>query len=308
MKIAKDRAGSQIFLLIIIIIGISIIVTILNPKFIEPNNIKNIFVQISIVSIMALGAGIVIISGGLDISVGSMVSMLAVICASLINNGISVALSIAITFAVAAGCGFLNGILAAKTKVSPFILTLGTMSIFSGLSLVVGKGHSWPLMGKFQFLGRARILGIHFPTYVMAITFVLIFIVLRYTRTGRRFYGIGGSQEVAFLAGVNVITSKVLVYIINALLVCLAALILVSRTGSALSTSGSGLELRAIAAAIIGGTSLLGGRGRVFGIFLGSLMLGVISNMLNILNLSAHYQSIILGLVIVIAVTIGRKR
>jgi len=308
MKKIKDILSNQIALLTVILIGISIVVTVLNPKFIEINNLKNIFVQISVVAIMALGAGIVIISGGLDISVGSMVSLLAVTCAWMINNGVPVLFAVAVTIIIAGSCGFLNGILAAKTRVSPFIITLGTMSIFSALSLVVSKGHSWLLMGKFQYLGRARILGIHFPSYVMAITFVLMFLFLRYTRTGRRFFGIGGSEEVAFLSGINVNGYKILVYVINALLVCLASLILISRIGSALSTAGSGLELRAIAAAIIGGTSLQGGRGKVLGIFLGALLLGVISNMLSILNLSAHFQSIILGVVIVTAVTIGRKK
>lgn len=308
MKKIREIIGSQISILIIILIGISIIVTILNPKFIELNNIKNIFMQISIVSIMALGAGIVIISGGLDISVGSMVSLLAVVCAWMINNENPVLLSVSITIVIAVGCGLLNGILAAKTRVSPFIITLGTMSIFSGLSLVVGQGFSWRLMGKFQFLGRARILGIHFPTYVMILIFLFVFIMLRYTKLGRRIYGIGGSQEVAHLAGINVARYKIFVYVLNSTLACLASLILISRTGSALSTVGSGLELRAIAAAIIGGTSILGGRGKVLGIFLGSLLLGVISNMLNILNLSANYQSIILGMIIVTAVSIGRKR
>ena len=308
MRQHKSVFDNQIYLLVFIIVAISIIVTIVNPKFIQLDNIKNIFMQISIVSIMALGAGIVIISGGLDISVGSMVSLLAVVCAWLINNGIPVAFSIIITVVVAIGCGFLNGILSAKTRVSPFIITLGTMSIFSGLSLVVGQGHSWLLMGKFQFLGRSKILDIHFPTYVMIIIFLLGFVMLRYTITGRRIFSIGGSEEIAHLAGINVTKYKILVYIINALLVCLASLILISRTGSALSTVGSGLELKAIAAAIIGGTSLLGGRGKVLGIFLGSLLLGVISNMLNILNLSAHYQYIILGWVIVAAVTLGRRK
>jgi ribose/xylose/arabinose/galactoside ABC-type transport system permease subunit len=299
---------NQIFILLAVIIVLTIVVSILNPNFFTFSNLKNILVQISVVSIMAVGAGIVIISGGLDISVGSMTSLLAVVGANIIFNGHSVALAVVVTIGVALGCGLLNGVLAAKTNVAPFIITLGTMSIFMALSLIIGGGFSLLLAGKFQFLGRGRVLGVHFPTYVMLLVYLLFFVVLRYTTFGRRIYGMGGSEEVAFLAGLNIPLYKILVYCINALLVCLASLILISRTGSALPTVGLGLELKCIAAAIMGGVALTGGKGSLLGIFLGALLLGVIQNMLNILNLSAHFQSVVLGMVIVAAVTIGQRQ
>jgi ribose/xylose/arabinose/galactoside ABC-type transport system permease subunit len=299
---------NQIFILLAVIIVLTIVVSILNPNFFSFSNLKNILVQISVVSIMAVGAGIVIISGGLDISVGSMTSLLAVVGAHIIFNGHSVALAVVVTIGVALGCGLLNGVLAAKTNVAPFIITLGTMSIFMALSLIIGGGFSLLLAGKFQFLGRGRVLGVHFPTYVMLLVYLLFFVVLRYTTFGRRIYGMGGSEEVAFLAGLNIPLYKILVYCINALLVCLASLILISRTGSALPTVGLGLELKCIAAAIMGGVALTGGKGSLLGIFLGALLLGVIQNMLNILNLSAHFQSVVLGMVIVAAVTIGQRQ
>jgi ribose/xylose/arabinose/galactoside ABC-type transport system permease subunit len=299
---------NQIFILLAVIIVLTIVVSILNPNFFTFSNLKNILVQISVVSIMAVGAGIVIISGGLDISVGSMTSLLAVVGAHIIFNGHSVALAVVVTIGVALGCGLLNGVLAAKTNVAPFIITLGTMSIFMALSLIIGGGFSLLLAGKFQFLGRGRVLGVHFPTYVMLLVYLLFFVVLRYTTFGRRIYGMGGSEEVAFLAGLNIPLYKILVYCINALLVCLASLILISRTGSALPTVGLGLELKCIAAAIMGGVALTGGKGSLLGIFLGALLLGVIQNMLNILNLSAHFQSVVLGMVIVAAVTIGQRQ
>ena len=299
---------NQIFILLAVIIVLTIVVSVLNPNFFTFSNLKNILVQISVVSIMAVGAGIVIISGGLDISVGSMTSLLAVVGANIIFNGHSVALAVVVTIGVALGCGLLNGVLAAKTNVAPFIITLGTMSIFMALSLIIGGGFSLLLAGKFQFLGRGRVLGVHFPTYVMLLVYLLFFVVLRYTTFGRRIYGMGGSEEVAFLAGLNIPLYKILVYCINALLVCLASLILISRTGSALPTVGLGLELKCIAAAIMGGVALTGGKGSLLGIFLGALLLGVIQNMLNILNLSAHFQSVVLGMVIVAAVTIGQRQ
>jgi ribose transport system permease protein len=307
-RVLKRLFRSQIFLLMLVIVVIGIVVSILNPNFFSLANLKNILVQISIVSIMAVGAGFVIISGGLDISVGSMTSLLAVVGAKLIANGHSVAVSVLVTVAVALGCGMLNGVLAAKTRVAPFIITLGTMSMFMSLSLIVGGAFSQLLSGKFQFLGRGMVVGVHFPTYVMVLVYLFFFFVLRYTTFGRRIYGMGGSEEVAFLAGLNIPLYKISVYVINALLVCLSSLILISRTGSALPTVGMGLELKCIAAAIIGGVALTGGAGNLLGIFLGSFLLGIIQNMLNILNLSAHFQSVVLGVVIVTAVTIGQMR
>jgi ribose transport system permease protein len=237
-----------------------------------------------------------------------MTSLLAVVGAKLIASGHDVWFSVLITVAVALGCGMLNGVLAAKTRVAPFIITLGTMSIFMSLSLIVGGAFSQLLSGKFQFLGRAMVAGVHFPTYVMVLVYLLFLFILRYTTYGRRIYGMGGSEEVAFLAGLNISLYKISVYVINALLVCLSSLILISRTGSALPTVGMGLELKCIAAAIIGGVALTGGAGNLLGIFLGSFLLGIIQNMLNILNLSAHFQSVVLGVVIVTAVTIGQMR
>lgn len=304
----KRLFQNQIFMLLAVIVVLTIVVSLLNPNFFTFTNLKNILVQISVIAIMAVGAGIVIISGGLDISVGSMTSLLAVVGADIIFNGHSVVLAVIVTIGVALGCGLINGILAAKTNVAPFIITLGTMSIFMALSLIIGGGYSLLLSGKFQFLGRGRVLGVHFPTYVTILVYLFFFALLRYTSFGRRIYGMGGSEEVAFLAGINIPLYKILVYCINAMLVCLASLILISRTGSALPTVGLGLELKCIAAAIMGGVALTGGKGSLLGIFLGALLLGVIQNMLNILNLSAHFQSVVLGIVIVAAVTIGQRQ
>jgi ribose transport system permease protein len=298
----------EVFLLVAVILLITAVVSIMNPNFLSFKNLKNILVQISVVSIMALGAGVVIVSGGLDISVGSMTSLLAVVGASFISKGRPVPSGVLATVAAAVGCGLFNGVLAAKTRVSPFIITLGSMSIFMALSLIIGGGYSLLLQGRFAFLGRGLVLGVHFPTYVMAAVYLLIFFVLRFTVYGRRVYAMGGSEEVAFLAGIKIAVYRISVYVMNALLVCLAALILISRTGSALPGVGIGLELKSIAAAIIGGVSLTGGYGSLLGIFLGAFLLGLIQNMLNILNLSAHFQSVVLGVIIVTAVTIGRKK
>lgn len=303
-----DVIKSQTFLLGIVIIIVSVIVTIINPNFLTINNLKNILLQISIVAIMTLGSGIVIISGGLDLSIGSMTSLLAVTGAFFIFNKYSVTFAVIMTILTAIAAGFVNGLLIAKTKVVPFIITLGTMSIFSSLAVAICRGKSLLLSDKFSFIGRGSLLTIPMPIYVMAAMYIVITLALKYTKYGRRLYGIGGSEEVAYLAGIHIVGYKIAVYVLNALLVCLASLILISRTGSALATVGLGFELKAIAAAIIGSTALTGGKGTTFGMFLGSLLLGVIQNMLNNLNFSANFQSILIGTIIVIAVAIGKRR
>ena len=303
----KKFIKNQVFFLIIIILIISAIVTLFNRSFLDINNFKNILLQISVVTIMAFGAGIVIISGGLDLSVGSMVSLISVISATLIANGKSVFIALLAGLTVALICGFFNGIIIAKTNVAPFIATLGSMSIFASLSIAISKGGTALLRNRFEFIGRGVVLNIPVQIYIMFFIFIILFVLLNYTKLGRRIYGIGGSEEVSFLAGINVQIHKILVYCLNSFLVFIASMILISRTGSAIATVGNGLELKAIAAAIIGGVALSGGKGKLFGIFLGSLLLGIIQNMLNILNLSAHFQAIVVGSIIVIAVTTGRQ-
>jgi len=308
----STRSLTQSFFLLILIAVMSSITTFLNPAFFSLRNWLNILNQNAVLGIAAAGATLVMISGNFDISIGSLVGFVTTFAASLVVKGYSIFLAIFLGFLMAVfGCT-LNGFVVAVTKTPSFIMTLATRSIFYGLALVVTGGVTQSLSGKFYLLGRGTTLGIHNPIFPFVATYILLFLILRYTRTGRRIYAVGGNEEAAFLSGVNTLKIKILVYALNGALVGLASMVLLSRLGSALPSTGSGLELRAIAAVVIGGVPLTGGKGSALGTFLGVVLMGLISNMLNLLNISAYYQEIVIGLVIAIAVIVsnlgGMKR
>jgi ribose/xylose/arabinose/galactoside ABC-type transport system permease subunit len=200
--------------------------------------------------------------------------------------------------------GLANGIIVAKTKVQPFISTLGMMSVLQGLALIATNGRQIPNLGGplFEPIGGGIVGIIPVPVIILFTVLVISHILLRYTRWGRNWYAIGGNEETAFLSGININTLKVAVYVINGLFAGIAAVTLTSRIGAALPLMGSGYELQSIAAVVIGGVSLNGGRGNILGAFLGVLLLGVISNSLNMLNVSSFYQNISIGIIIMIAV------
>ena len=202
--------------------------------------------------------------------------------------------------------GLVNGIIIAKTRTPSFIITLATLSIYHGISLITTGGITKSLRGKFAILGRGTTLGfIPNPVLVMFGVYIFLGIILKYSKFGRRVYAIGGNEEAAYLSGVNTDLNKILIYGLNGLLVGIASIVLLSRLGSALPSTGSGMELRAIAAVVIGGVPLTGGKGSALGTFLGVVLMGLISNVLNMLNISAYYQEVAIGLIISIAVIIS---
>jgi ribose/xylose/arabinose/galactoside ABC-type transport system permease subunit len=252
-----------------------------------------------------MGMAMVLISGGIDLSVGSIVSLVACVGASFLVAGASVFVAVICAMATGLLCGLFNGIIISKTRCAPFIITLGSMSIFQGIALIIAEGKIINLSGQFQTIGREKLWFIPMPIIVFLAVFAVIFILLRFSIIGRRFYAIGGNEEAAYLSGVNVIGNKLLVYILNGFVVSIAGLVLLSRLGSANPTMGSGYELNSIASAVIGGISLDGGKGTLVGCFLGILLLGLISNALNILGVSPFYQNIVLGAIIIFAVVIS---
>jgi len=297
--------ANQVFLLLLLIAVMSGTTAFFNPAFFTLQNWLNILNQNAVLGIVAAGATLVMISGNFDISVGSLVGFSTTFAASLVMRGGSVAVAIFWGFVMAIlGCT-LNGVIVAKTKAPSFIITLATRSVYYGLALVVTGGVTQSLGGKFATLGRGTTLGIHNPIFFFLGVYVLLFWFLRYTRTGRRIYAVGGNEEAAFLSGVNTQRVKILVYLMNGVFVGLAAMILLSRLGSALPSTGSGLELRAIAAVVIGGVPLTGGKGSALGTFLGVILMGLISNVLNLLNISAYYQEIAIGIIIAIAIIVS---
>ncbi len=282
-----------------------------NSMFLTPNNIINILRQISFNAILAMGMTIVIITGGIDLSVGSVLAVAAVVCASLVRaKGPLLAVPLAILAALAIGalCGFFSGLVITKGRRPPFIATLVMMTIARGAAQLYTKGR--PVTGlepSFTFLGAGVVYGIPVPVIIMAIVLALSYIILNHLRLGRYIYAVGGNELAARASGIKVGSVKLFAYVYSGTLAALVGVVLSARLNSAAPILGGGYELDAIAASVIGGTSMEGGRGNVIDTLVGALIIGTISNGLDILNVSAYWQQIIKGLIILIAVLLDRK-
>ena len=287
----------------------AIVVSILNPRFLTHANILNVLRQTSINSIIAVGMTLVILTGGIDLSVGSILAFCGAVMASLLNAGYGAILSLGITLILGLVFGFFNGFLVSKMKLQAFIVTLVTMTFLRGATLVFTDGKPITVDDGgiiFENIGGGYLFDIPIPIYIMLL-FVAGHYLLMHTKFGRYTYAIGGNEEATKLSGVNVEKIKIWVYGLCGMLSALAGVILTSRLYSAQPTAGSGYELDAIAAVVLGGTSLSGGVGKITGTVLGALIIGVLGNALNLLNVSSYYQMMIKAIVILIAVLIDRK-
>lgn len=288
----------------------AVIVSVLNPRFLTHANILNVLRQTSINSIIAIGMTLVILTGGIDLSVGSILAFCGAVMASLLNAGHNPILAFIVTLALGLVFGFFNGFLVSKMKLQAFIVTLVTMTFLRGATLVFTEGKSITVDDGgllFENIGGGYLFDIPIPIYIMIALFVAGHYLLMHTKFGRYTYAIGGNEEATKLSGINVDKVKMWVYGLCGMLSALAGVILTSRLYSAQPTAGSGYELDAIAAVVLGGTSLAGGVGRVTGTALGALIIGVLGNALNLLNVSSYYQMMIKAIVILIAVLIDRK-
>lgn len=288
-----------------------IIVTILNPAFIAPMNILNLLRQISINALIAFGMTFVILSGGIDLSVGAILALSSIMLAKMIMIGVTPILAVIMACLFGGMLGVINGILISKAKMAPFIATLATMTIFRGLTFVYTNGN--PITGlsndfMFQVFGRGYIFGLPVPVLTVIIAFFILWCLLHKTPFGLKTYAIGGNEKAAIISGIKVDKIKILIYALNGFLASLAGAILVSRLDSAQPTAGISYELDAIAAVVLGGTSLSGGRGRIVGTLIGALIIGTLNNGLNLLGVSSFYQLIVKGAVILLAVFIDRKK
>ena len=288
----------------------AIVVSILNPRFLTHANILNVLRQTSINSIIAVGMTLVILTGGIDLSVGSILACCGAVMASLLNAGYGAILSLGITLILGLVFGFFNGFLVSKMKLQAFIVTLVTMTFLRGATLVFTDGKPITVDDGgiiFENIGGGYLFDIPIPIYIMILLFVAGHYLLMHTKFGRYTYAIGGNEEATKLSGINVEKIKIWVYGLCGMLSALAGVILTSRLYSAQPTAGSGYELDAIAAVVLGGTSLSGGVGKITGTVLGALIIGVLGNALNLLNVSSYYQMMIKAIVILIAVLIDRK-
>ena len=290
--------------LLILCIGISII----TPRFFSIGNVKNVLTQVSVNAVIAIGMTFVILTGGIDLSVGSILAVSAAVAASIMKSTGNIYLSIIAALAIGSVIGLINGVLISKGKIQAFIVTLATMTIFRGVTYVFTNGTPISGLGqKFSGIGNNTILGLPIPVVIMVIIFGIAFYVLSQTRYGRYLYALGGNEDSARLSGINTDKVKTLVYVICGATAALSGIIVTSRIGSASPNAGVGFELDAIAAVVVGGTSLSGGEGSVGGTIIGALIIGVLSNGLNLVNVSPFYQAIVKGLVILLAVMIKRR-
>ena len=285
------------------LIGLSIVLWIMTPYFLTVSNLLNVAQQISINAIIAVGMTFVIITAGIDLSVGSLVAFSGVVLASVLQAGVPLPIAILVGLGVGLSCGMINGLLITQGRIPPFISTLGMMSVARGAALLYTKGR--PVSGfseNFRYLATGEIFHIPVPVIIMGVVYIIAHFVLNRTKLGRYAYAIGGNEEAAILSGINVKLYKTMVYALCGLLSGLAALILTARLNSAQPIAGNMYELDAIAATVIGGTSLMGGEGTVLGTLIGALIMGVLRNGLNLLGVSSFIQQIVIGSVIIIAV------
>ncbi|PTK93343.1 ABC transporter permease subunit [Staphylococcus gallinarum] len=287
-----------------------IIISILNSAFLEPSNLFNLLRQVSINGLIAFGMTFVILTGGIDLSVGSTLALSSALVAILMVSGVDGIIVIIIGCIFGAVLGAINGFLITLGKMAPFIATLATMTVFRGVTLVITDGNPITNLNgsyAFQLFGRGYFIGIPVPAITMFITFIILYVILHKTIFGRQTYAMGGNEKAAFISGIKVNKLKVCIYGLAGLMSALAGAILTSRLNSAQPTAGMSYELDAIAAVVLGGTSLTGGKGRIVGTLIGVLIIGVLNNGLNLLGVSSFYQQVVKGVVIIIAVLIDRK-
>ncbi|SHH91141.1 ABC transporter permease [Clostridium grantii] len=289
-----------------------IVFSMLSENFLTINNILTIALQTAVIAILAIGETYVIITSGIDLSVGSILAVSGVVTGKLLVNGVPIWISVIAGLLVGGFCGFLNGFSITKLGIAPFIATLGMMSIARGSAYVITG--AMPISGlpeKFYFIGGGSIGIIPVPVILMFLLALLFGFLLRKTEFGRYVYCLGSNEDAAILSGINVNKTKVWVYVISGVMAATAGIMLASRLVSAQSTAGVGYELDAIAAAIIGGTSPLGGAGKVRETIVGAFIIGTLRNGLTILRVNSFWQQIAIGFVIILAVyadTLRRKK
>ena len=279
------------------------ILMLLTPHFLTVSNLSNVAQQTAINAIIAAGMTFVIISAGIDLSVGSIVALAGVVLGSLLSPNMPLTVALAAALATGTACGLFNGVLIAFGRLPPFIATLGMMSVARGLALLYAHGR--PISDfseRFRFIATGKCLGIPMPVLIMAVVYLLGNFLLTRTKLGRYTYAIGGNEQATRLSGVNVRLYKTLVYGLSGLLSGLAAILLTARLNSAQPIAGIMYELDAIAATVIGGTSLMGGEGKIAGTLVGALIISVLRNGLNLLDVSSYVQQTVIGSVIIIAV------
>lgn len=302
-KVTKQRE----FMIFAIVFGVFVIMSFASPYFLNTSNLLALLLGLSIEALIAVGMTNLMVSGGFDMSVGSVVAFTGAATALLMKSGVSAVLAVVFGLAIGAAIGFFNGFIVAKIGINPFVTTLASLSLFRGLTLILTKGQNISGLDEgFKTIGQYTLIGIQMPIWYAVVLIIIGDILLRKSRFFRQNYYIGGNEKAARLSGIPVDRIKILNYLIVGLLAGLAGIVMTARLGSASVTAGNGLELRVITAVIIGGASLQGGEGTVVGSFLGSLLMALISNALTLLNVDVYWQTFVIGATLLIAVLIDR--
>jgi ribose transport system permease protein len=291
------------------LVVVTLVMILASDTFLTASNLSNIARQVSINAIIAVGMTCVILTGGIDLSVGPVMALSGTLTAGLMVAGLPPGLAIGVGLLVGVAFGIGNGLFVAYLHMPPIIVTLATMGIARGFGLMYTDGY--PISGLpewFAFFGRASVLGLQVPILIMLITYLAAYVLLQHTRIGRYIYAIGGNEEAVRLSGVRAARFKLLVYGISGFTAAIAGLVLTSRLMSGQPNAGVSFELDAIAAVVLGGASIAGGRGVIVGTLLGAMLLGVLNNGLNMLGVSPYVQSVIKGGIILLAIFISRQR
>jgi len=300
---------SGVAVLLVFYIALIIVFSILSPFFLSVRNMLSIGQNIAFVGLMAAAGTPLIIAGGLDLSVAAIAGLTGVAISILQGLGLDIWVAVALSLVIAAAIGVVNGLFTTRLRLNPLIVTLGMMSIVSGLSLVLTGGLTRPMMfPTFNWIGQGRFAGIPIPLIIMALTFIVLWILLTRTRFGRFVYASGGNAEAARLIGIPVDRTIIVLYVVSALSGAAAGIILCAMLGAAAPTSAGQYLLTVIAAIILGGTSLNGGRGSVWGTLLAILILGTLNNGLTLLNVSSFWQDVTRGVVLMLAVSLDQIR
>jgi ribose/xylose/arabinose/galactoside ABC-type transport system permease subunit len=291
--------------LIVLFIGLAIA----SPHFLTSTNLSSVVRQTAVINIMALGMTIIIVSGGIDLSVGAILAMGGLLGTMAMQDGASIPVGVAVGLATGLGWGLINGALITRLRIAPFIVTLGTLGIARGLTLIISNGlpvHRIP--PAFSFLGEGNLFGVPFVLWILVLCAALTHFILEHTRMGRYAFAIGSNEDAAVYAGIPVAFHTTAVYAFGGMLTGLAGMIEASRLMTGQPTAGQGYELQAIAAVVIGGGSLHGGEGSVIGTLIGAFIMGLLSNGSDLLGISPYLQQAIIGAVIILAVTVDELR
>jgi inositol transport system permease protein len=318
----RERIGAILrkYAIVFIFLGLVVVLSILSPAFLRPQNLINVVRQISVIGFLAIGVTVVIISTGIDLSLGSVLGLSAIVAASFAQQegwkeaifpGAQFPLFVPIAAGLAVGlaAGAVNGLLIATFRIPPFIATLGMLTAARGLAYIYSNGRPVSTLNEgFLFIGQGYLLGVPVPIILFVIVIAATHLMLNYTRFGRNVYAIGGNELAARVSGIAIGRTKVFIYIFSGLMAGLGGIVLASRVASATPSLGQGFELDAIAAAVIGGTSFAGGIGTVWGTVIGALIIGTMNNGLDLLNVSPFYQQIVKGVIIVVAIIIDERK